>query len=630
MQRSPESLGQLGRYELLERLGSGGMGEVFLARLRGAEGFETRVAIKRILPHLAHRDDFAQRFIAEGRLLVSLKHSAIAQVLDMGRTESGDIYLAMEYVEGRDLREAMRIARMAETCPSVAVQVHIVCRVLEALHHAHIATDAHGAPLGIIHRDLSPSNVMLSRSGDVKLVDFGVARASERLALSRAGALHGKFSYMSPEQAAGEPLDARSDQFSAGVLLWELLTGSRPFDGDTDLKTLERVKSYDPGSLTVHLSEERSDLAAVVDRMLSKSPSDRYASCHEAFRALQSWLQSAGCIVGAHEVSAWFEAISSAAPNVSGPESMSVDALLAAGLSSALPDARPVTATFLPEPARPTPIHREPSFEDGLSVPVMTTQPVTVTATSHPTRTTMAILLVAANILLLATVGWLLWDGSSLSERTAAHVALPQDMSEAGPPARMNESPSTSDPSSPVLAPKTMTNAVSDAEQAVDARPSVSAAADQPIQEKPPSDLVTTRIEVRPSGAEVFVEGLGAGPAPRRIELPAGETREVTVRLAGYQTRRMLVGGAEDAAMTVVLKADVMGRVTFRYFPANARVLIDGRAVPSDGSNVVSQALPVGRHYVTLIGEDGSSKRTRFVVEANQETNLATLKLAVP
>ncbi len=227
-------LGHIGRYTLVRRLGAGGMGEVFLAEATGAAGFQTQVCIKRILPHLAGKADFMQRFIEEGKLVSRLRHAGIAQVLDLGE-DSGTLFLAMEYVDGHDLRNLMRLARATDKRPPTEIAVWILCRVLEALDHAHRQ--------GVIHRDVSPSNVMIGRAGDVKLVDFGLARAADRMSLSASGAVQGKFSYMSPEQAAGQPLDPRSDQFSVGVMGWELFVGRRPFDGGSDLATLDRIRS---------------------------------------------------------------------------------------------------------------------------------------------------------------------------------------------------------------------------------------------------------------------------------------------------------------------------------------------------------------------------------------------------
>jgi serine/threonine protein kinase len=186
-QESP-SLARIGRYELLERIGVGGMGEVFLARTTGPGGFEKQVVIKKILPHLADNPSFVQRFTDEGRLVVQLRHAGIAQILDMGE-EGGTTFIAMEHVDGRDLRDWLRLGRLAGLAPPVEVVVGVLIRILEALDYAHAKSGDDGRSLGIIHRDVSPSNVMISRSGEVKLVDFGIARATDRLGTSVSGAV---------------------------------------------------------------------------------------------------------------------------------------------------------------------------------------------------------------------------------------------------------------------------------------------------------------------------------------------------------------------------------------------------------------------------------------------------------
>ena len=278
------ALGHIGRYELIARLGAGGMGEIFLARAVGSGGFEKQVVIKRILPHLAGDPDFVQRFVDEGKLVVQLRHGCIAQVLDMGE-DAGATYIAMEHVDGRDLAELTRLARAGGVATPLPLLVTLLARLLEALDYAHHATDRDGRPMGIIHRDVSPSNVMISKAGEVKLLDFGIARAAERAHVTVSGAIRGKYNYMSPEQAKGGELDARSDLFSVGVVAWELLAGARPFDASSDLLTLDRVRFHDPGPLAAAAPDLPADVCAVVDKLLQKDPEARYDGAAAALRA---------------------------------------------------------------------------------------------------------------------------------------------------------------------------------------------------------------------------------------------------------------------------------------------------------------------------------------------------------
>ena len=228
--------------------------------------------------------------------------------------EKGVPYLAMEYVDGRDLRDAMRLARGVGRVPSVEIRTQILVGILEALEYAHSVTDGRGRPLGIIHRDVSPANVMISRSGEVKLLDFGIARAAERGDLSIPGALQGKFAYMSPEQASGGELDGRSDLFSVGVLAWELFAGSRPFDGESSLSTLDRTRHHDPGSLADSCTDAPPEVVDVVDRLLAKSSDDRPSSATEAIRTLKGLFLRRGVIVGSREVSDWLSELLATVP----------------------------------------------------------------------------------------------------------------------------------------------------------------------------------------------------------------------------------------------------------------------------------------------------------------------------
>ncbi|MFN7147789.1 MAG: serine/threonine-protein kinase, partial [Myxococcota bacterium] len=228
---------QFGRYQLLERIAAGGMAEVFLARSFGVEGFEKRLVIKRILPELAQNPRFVQMFVHEAKLSVSLAHPNIVQVFDLGKV-GDDPYMAMEYIQGRDLTQVLRVLRRNGERLPIPIAVTIAAAVARGLAYAHARAAPDGRPLHIVHRDVSPHNIMVSYEGDVKLVDFGIARlVGEREGADAKRPGGGKFAYMSPEQAAGKPLDHRSDIFSLGVVLFEMLAGRRLFaDGDPDEK----------------------------------------------------------------------------------------------------------------------------------------------------------------------------------------------------------------------------------------------------------------------------------------------------------------------------------------------------------------------------------------------------------
>src|SRR3954447_17549188 len=230
--------GRLGRYRLVRRLAVGGMAEVYLAVAEGLSGFEKRVVIKRLLPQHAKEGELLAMFLDEARLVATLRHPNIGEVYDVG-AEGSDYFFAMEHIAGRDVRDLLS-ARYAEPLP-LAEALAVVTGVAEGLHHAHEQRDEEGRLLDIVHRDVSPSNVLVSISGQVKLIDFGVAKWGAQRTETRHGVLKGKCAYMSPEQCRPEPLDRRSDVFSLGVLLYEITTGARPLGGENGFETMTAI-----------------------------------------------------------------------------------------------------------------------------------------------------------------------------------------------------------------------------------------------------------------------------------------------------------------------------------------------------------------------------------------------------
>lgn len=272
----------IGKYVVQRKLAEGGMAEIFLATAQGAEGFEKPVVIKRIRSGLADDAAFVEMFIAEARLASRLSHPNLVHIFDFDRHEDS-YYLAMEYIRGRSLVEAHKRARELSTPLPPVLVAQIGVEVARGLGYAHKLTD-HGKPLNLVHRDVTPHNVLLSYDGAVKLTDFGIAKAGGRA--TTAGMLKGKFAYMAPEQARGEPVDARTDLFSLGITLWELLTGGRLFDGDTDVAVLRAVQErpvLPPAELNPDVDEELSE---VIVKALQRAPANRYQTAGEFERAL--------------------------------------------------------------------------------------------------------------------------------------------------------------------------------------------------------------------------------------------------------------------------------------------------------------------------------------------------------
>jgi protein kinase-like protein/PEGA domain-containing protein len=295
---------QYGRYQLLDRVAVGGMAEVYRAKNWGVEGFQRIVAIKRILPNLVEDEAFLAMFIDEAKIAVQLTHPNIAQIFELGKVDKS-YFIALEYVPGKDLR-ALWDRCQGKPMP-VGQACFIVMKACEGLDYAHHKRDAQGRELGLVHRDMSPQNLLISYEGDVKIVDFGVAKAAGKIGRSQAGVLKGKFGYMSPEQVRGLAVDRRSDIFSLGVVLYELTTGKRLFLGESDFSTLERVRNVEvlpPLTLNPDLDE---DLEELLLRVLSRNPEDRYQTAGELHEALLAYMQRSDNMCTRRELALWMK-----------------------------------------------------------------------------------------------------------------------------------------------------------------------------------------------------------------------------------------------------------------------------------------------------------------------------------
>ena len=280
-----------GRYLLLDRIAYGGMAEVFRGKQFGEEGFDRIIAIKRVLPAVADNDQFLAMFRDEANITRTLQHGNIAQVYDFGKLD-GRYYLAMEYVSGLDLKAYFTACEKAGKPMDPAIAALIVREVALGLGYAHRATDSAGSSLGLIHRDVSPQNILLSWQGEVKLVDFGIAKARQKTQRTDAGVLKGKFGYMSPEQVRGLPLSNRSDLFSLGTVFWELLTGHRAFDRETDYETMDAVRAVDLPPFEQAAQAIPKALQDICLKALSKDEEERYARAEHMARDITRWLSA--------------------------------------------------------------------------------------------------------------------------------------------------------------------------------------------------------------------------------------------------------------------------------------------------------------------------------------------------
>src|SRR5256885_1638865 len=279
-----------GKYLLLDRINIGGMAEVWRGKTFGAGGFERLVAIKRILPNIAEDEEFISMFIDEAKITVQLNHANIAQVYELNHI-SNSYFIAMEYIPGKDMRAIFdRCRKKGEPAP-IPLTCYVVGKCCEGLDYAH-RKNVNGRDMNIVHRDVSPQNVLISYEGEVKVIDFGIAKAIGKATKTQAGILKGKFGYMSPEQIRGLPLDRRSDVFALGVCLYEMLTGERLFIGDSDFSVLEKVRKAEVLPPSTYNRRIPEVLEKIVLKALAKEVEDRYQYASEVGDDLQRFLTS--------------------------------------------------------------------------------------------------------------------------------------------------------------------------------------------------------------------------------------------------------------------------------------------------------------------------------------------------
>jgi serine/threonine protein kinase len=332
---------RFGPYELLDRVAIGGMAEVFKAKRSGVQGFEKIVALKRILPHLSDNKEFLDMFVDEAKMVAGLAHPSIVQIYDLGRIEKS-YYIAMEYVHGHDLRTIMRRAREKGLRMPLDLSLRVVSQVCAALEYAHRKKDERGRPMEIVHRDVSPQNILISFEGEVKLVDFGIAKAATKASNTDRGALRGKLLYMSPEQAWGRTIDRRSDVFSLGIVLYEMVTETKPFIGaGTEMTILELVRQC----VITPAREINPRVPEALDRVnmtaLAREPGERYQDAGQMQRGLERFLRERPPVT-ARDLARFLELIFDRAEREGGddrrggtdagadsaPDAMSLDSLL--------------------------------------------------------------------------------------------------------------------------------------------------------------------------------------------------------------------------------------------------------------------------------------------------------------
>ena len=338
------------RYTVLERLGGGGQAEVFRGISESIQGFKKPVAIKRVLPNLTSNPQFVAMFLDEARLSLFLQHANIVQVFDISKAEDGTYFLVMEFVDGCDLK-ALIAHQLATRTIDIGLVLYIMLEAAKGLHYAHTLDHPQsGTPLGIVHRDVSPPNIMLSKNGEVKVVDFGLAKAESQVEITDEGVVKGKFAYLSPEAAYGKEIDARTDVFALGIITWEMLTGRRLFYADDPHETISLVRAARVPSIPAINPKVDPQLDEIVRKALARHPENRTASAADFADELAQHLFERELKVTSRNVANAVQAVRAAKKQSSSAQSL-IDALIADEVAkmTSIVDAK--TESEIPKPA---------------------------------------------------------------------------------------------------------------------------------------------------------------------------------------------------------------------------------------------------------------------------------------
>lgn len=314
------------RYVVIDRLEAGGMAEVFRGESQSVQGFKKQVAIKRVLPHLAQNPNFISMFLDEARLGARLTHANIVSVFDIGAADN-TYFIVMEFIDGSNLKSMIEGLRKQGRRFPMNAAIYVCIEACRGLNYAHETLGDDGELLNIVHRDVSPPNILVSKRGEVKLTDFGLAKATTQLEKTDPGVVKGKFSYLSPEAATGQPVDARADIFALGIVLWEMLAGRRLFLGETDYQTVKLVQQANIPSLARLNPEVDEEFEQVLLKALTRDPADRYASCRDFGDALTGYIFGHQMKVTAYDIAALIKSVDAKKPRKSQDQSI-IDRLI--------------------------------------------------------------------------------------------------------------------------------------------------------------------------------------------------------------------------------------------------------------------------------------------------------------
>jgi len=526
---------RLGRYEIVRHLATGGMAEIYLARSEGIGDFERYVVVKVIAGDRRADPQFVRMFLDEARLAAALNHANVAQVYEVGEA-TGELYYAMEYVHGDNARTVLEdCARLGTTIP-LETALAIAIGAASGLHHAHDRVGPDGKPLAIVHRDVSPSNIMVGYDGQVKVLDFGIARAGERPAETESGVVKGKYAYMAPEQCRAQPLDRRADVFALGIVLYELATQCRAFKSDNDFETMLKITTGDLVPPTTARPGLPAALEVIILRALAVEPRARFQTARELGDALEGFAEHAGLSISQRAVERFMHAVYGARPEpwhtATSPPALALR----------LPLFTSPSATSAPRSG--TPIHAvaaPPEFPASSSYDTSMAPAIEIITEAPPARSIarpVALGLGAMALAIAAVVAIAASSGGDDEPKPANAVAGPA--STTTPPAVTARShpPASGAAAAP---PAALASTVEP-----DAAPTAAV---------PPADVATVTLELRsePPGAAVFLAGRREGTTPLTLTVPRSAT-PLALRLERSGSRSLTVELPVDHDLSRTLK----------------------------------------------------------------------------
>ena len=620
----------LGRYELMGKLASGGMAEVYLAKAAGPRGFEKKLVVKRILPHLAEDASFIEMFFAEATLVAKLNHPNIVQIFDFGES-NGAYFLAMEYIEGVNLRTLIKRVRVLGEKLPVALCAKLVSFVCEGLAYAHEFVEPEtGTPLRLVHRDISPDNILVSAHGAVKLADFGIAKAANQLHRTETGVVKGKVAYMPPEQLQGKALDARADLFALGVVLYELLSGRKPFEAENETSLMLAILHEEPLPVTRHRGDVPESIQRIIERALSKERNARYSSCRELQLDLERYLRTCDEPVGPIDIARCIARFSPSGALEPGPTPganrlletppgappVAPDSMVAITVAPPSRERTRTRAEDVPTELTPPPLSESPQPGDSTR-----TNPLQQASTSSFLGRWPMWVALGTAALVLVLAGHRLWGGtppavqpppptetSSASASGEAAQVVPE-----APP----DTPSEVLPPTPSAPKQEQQAAGADASPGTSTTPQPQTSPPPRTPESPQRAVAVVPASLRiestvPGWVRVNGKSFGRTPADVKDLPPGRVTVEVFDRQQGFskQQSTVLKSGNNGVLRLEIGKA----RVGFLVNPY-ATVFLDGKELG------VTPMSPVevyeGRHTIKLVNEKlGKQVDDKFVVKA--------------